>query len=200
MSPARARTSGVRARRAPAGARAHRAAGRSAGVAIITVSDTRRGAEDVSGARAAELVARSGHVVVARAWTRDEIVAIRSALRAALRDRRVDGVVLTGGTGVAARDRTPEAVAPLIDRWLPGFGERFRAASERQVGAAAWLSRAGAGIARGRLIVFLPGSTAAVDLALRRLVLPELGHVVALLDRPDRPPPRPAGAPRAKDR
>ena len=88
------------------------------------------------------------------------------------------------GTGVSPRDRTPEALAPLLERELPGFGERFRHRSFEQVGAAAWLSRAGAGVARGRLIVFLPGSTAAVELALDELLLPELVHVLRLLGRP----------------
>ncbi len=92
-------------------------------------------------------------------------------------------LIVTGGTGVAPRDVTPEALAPLVERWLPGFGERFRALSVAEVGAAAWLSRAAAGVARGRLLVMLPGSTAAVTLAVRRLLLPELVHAVRLLGR-----------------
>jgi len=111
------------------------------------------------------------------------VPAIRRAVRAALARRTVDVVLVTGGTGVAPRDVTPEAVEPLYRRALPGFGERFRALSAAQVGSAAWLSRASAGIARGRLVVVLPGSPRAVELALDELLLPELGHAVRLLGR-----------------
>jgi molybdenum cofactor biosynthesis protein B len=121
--------------------------------------------------------------VVTRAWVRDTVPGIRRAVRAALARRAVDVVMVTGGTGVAPRDLTPEAVEPLFERPLPGFGERFRALSAAQVGSAAWLSRASAGIARGRLVILLPGSTRAVALALDELVIPELGHVARLLGR-----------------
>ena len=164
--------------------RGHAARGGPAVVcAILTVSDTRRGAEDRSGAAIERLLVDAGHRVAVRAWTRDDAPAIRRAARAALARRDVDVLITTGGTGAAPRDRTPEALGPLIERDLPGFGELFRARSVRQVGAAAWLSRAGAAVARGRLLVMLPGSTAAVELALKELLLPELGHVVRLLGR-----------------
>ena len=151
--------------------------------AIVTVSDTRGPKDDPSGDRIAALLERAGHAVASRAWVRDRVPAIRRAARAALERRDVDVLILTGGTGIAPRDRTPEALAPLIEKPLPGFGEQFRALSSAQVGSAAWLSRAGAGIARDRLVVFLPGSTAAVELAVRRLIVPELGHVARLLGR-----------------
>ncbi|HYM80729.1 MAG TPA: molybdopterin-binding protein, partial [Candidatus Limnocylindria bacterium] len=156
---------------------------RPIGCAVITVSDTRGRGDDPSGDALARLLERAGHRIVARAWIRDEPGPLRRAARAALARPAVDVVVVTGGTGVAARDRTPESLEPLMEKRLPGFGERFRALSERQVGSAAWLSRAEAGIARGRLLVLLPGSTAAVTLAARRLLIPELGHVVRLLGR-----------------
>ena len=114
---------------------------------------------------------------------KDERAAIRRAALALLRRSDVDVVIVTGGTGIAPRDVTPEALEPLYARPLPGFGERFRARSEAQVGAAAWLSRASAGISRGRLLVLLPGSTRAVELAISELLLPELGHVLGLLGR-----------------
>src|SRR6185436_2588455 len=116
--------------------------------------------------RIQRLFEAAGHRIVSRAWVRDEIADIRRAARDALRDDGVDLVMVTGGTGVAPRDRTPEALEPLIERPLAGFGERFRALSVDQVGSAAWLSRAGAGIARGRLVVMLPGNNRAVELAL----------------------------------
>jgi molybdenum cofactor biosynthesis protein B len=120
---------------------------------------------------------------VRRAWVRDDRGPIRRAVAAVLRLRAVDCVIVTGGTGMAKRDVTPEALAPLIQRELPGFGEMFRTRSAEQVGAAAWFSRATAGVANGRLLVLLPGSTAAVELALERLLLPELAHAVRLLGR-----------------
>ncbi|NOT34939.1 MAG: MogA/MoaB family molybdenum cofactor biosynthesis protein, partial [Candidatus Eisenbacteria bacterium] len=129
------------------------------------------------------LLRRVRHPIESRTWVPDEIAAIRRALRAAVTKPRVDAVILTGGTGIAPRDRTPEALAPLFERELPGFGEAFRSLSFAQVGSAAWLSRALAGVVRGRLVVALPGSPKAVTLALTRLLIPELGHVVRLLDR-----------------
>ncbi len=156
---------------------------RPVGVAIVTVSDTRRGSHDRSGMRALELVERFGHEVVRRAWVPDERPAIRRTIGALLKLRAVDCVIVTGGTGMAKRDVTPEAVASLVQRELPGFGELFRARSAEQVGAAAWFSRAGAFVANGRLLVLLPGSTAAVELALERLLLPELAHAARLLGR-----------------
>lgn len=158
-------------------------AARKLGVAILTVSDTRRGESDTSGALAEQLLTAAGHAVTSRAWVRDDIRAIRDALRRALARKDTDAVVLTGGTGIAKRDVTPEAVEPLLDISLPGFGERFRAASWASVGPAAWLSRAGAGVAKGRLVVYLPGSSGAVRDGLERLVIPELVHAVRLLGR-----------------
>jgi molybdenum cofactor biosynthesis protein B len=151
--------------------------------AVITVSDTRRGRDDTSGDTIVRRLAAAGHVVATRAWVRDEPVAIRRALRAALARADVDVVVLTGGTGLAPRDRTPEALAPLVERWLPGFGETFRVLSLDDVGAAAWMSRAGAAVVRGRLVFMLPGSASAVDLAMRRLIVPELVHALLALGR-----------------
>jgi molybdopterin adenylyltransferase len=151
--------------------------------AIVTVSDTRGPATDRSGDAMATALERGGHLVVSRGWVRDEPAAIRRATRAALARRTVDALILTGGTGVAPRDVTPEAIAPLVTRWLPGFGELFRMLSYREVGSAAWLSRASAAVVRGRLVVMLPGSPAAVRLAADRLLVPELAHVVRLLAR-----------------
>jgi molybdenum cofactor biosynthesis protein B len=148
---------------------------------VITVSDTRRGDEDRGGAEVERRIERAGHAVLTRAWVRDDVAAIRRAARVALAREDVQVVIATGGTGVAPRDRTPEALGPLVQLWLPGFGERFRALSFAQVGSAAWLSRAEAGVARGKLIVMLPGSPRAVSLALERVLLPELGHVVRLI-------------------
>jgi molybdenum cofactor biosynthesis protein B len=148
---------------------------------VVTVSGSRRGVADTGGARLAAALERGGHRVVARAWVGDDATTIRRAVRALLRRRDLDAVVLTGGTGPARRDVTPEALSPLLDRMLPGFGELFRLRSLAQVGAAAWLSRAGAGLARGRLVAWLPGSPRAAVLAARELLVPVLGHVAGLL-------------------
>jgi molybdenum cofactor biosynthesis protein B len=185
---ARARR-GVRARVGPARRsalprrRPAHAAPHAVGCAIVTVSDTRGPREDRSGDELERRLEQGGHRVVDRAWVADEVAAIRRKVRAALARKDVDAVLVTGGTGVAPRDVTPEAVAPLVGRWLPGFGEQFRALSFEQVGSAAWLSRAAAGIANGRLLVILPGSPAAVRLAADRLLVPELAHAARLLGR-----------------
>ena len=156
---------------------------RPARCVVITVSDTRGPTEDKSGEAMARALERAHHHVLARAWVKDDVAAIRRAVRAALKRKEADAVLLTGGSGIAPRDRTPEAVRPLLDRELPGLGELFRALSYRQVGSAAWLSRAGAGISRDKLVVWLPGSPRAAELGVARLVAPELGHVLTLLER-----------------
>jgi molybdopterin adenylyltransferase len=146
---------------------------------IITVSDTRTPETDSGGALLAELLDRAGHPVVGRTIARDEPAEIAAALDAALARAGVAAVLLTGGTGVAPRDRTPEAIEPRLERVIPGFGELFRALSYQEIGSAALLSRALGGIAAGRVVLALPGSRAAIALAMEKLVLPELGHLAA---------------------
>jgi molybdenum cofactor biosynthesis protein B len=146
---------------------------------VITVSDTRTLVDDTGGALLVELLEGAGHRVVERAIVRDEIDGIRAAVDAAVMRDDVHAVLLTGGTGIAARDVTPEAIAPLFDRTIPGFGELFRALSYQEIGSAAILSRAIAGTARGRVVVALPGSRAAIKLAVEKLLLPELPHLAA---------------------
>ena len=159
---------------------AHRAgAPKSVGCAVITVSDTRTLADDTGGALLCALLEGAGHRVAARELVKDDVAAIGAALDAALARRDCAAVLLTGGTGVAPRDVTPEAVAPRLERGLPGFGELFRSLSFAEIGSAALVSRALAGIARGKPVFALPGSRAAIRLALERLILPELPHLVA---------------------
>jgi molybdenum cofactor biosynthesis protein B len=124
-----------------------------------------------------ELLEGAGHPVVGRALVPDDVDAIRQALDEAIMRDDVAAVFLTGGTGIAPRDVTPEAVAPVLDRAIPGFGELFRMLSHREIGPAALLSRALAGTVRGRLVAALPGSRAAIRLAMEQLLLPELGHL-----------------------
>jgi molybdenum cofactor biosynthesis protein B len=147
--------------------------------ALITVSDTRTPETDTGGDRVAEMLAGGGHPVVSREIVPDEAAKIAGALRASLARDEVRAVIVTGGTGVAPRDVTPEAVEPLLDRVVPGFGELFRALSYADIGSAALLSRALAGLASGRVVFVLPGSRGAVKLAMEKLVLPEIGHLAA---------------------
>ncbi|HEX5066351.1 MAG TPA: MogA/MoaB family molybdenum cofactor biosynthesis protein, partial [Myxococcota bacterium] len=146
---------------------------------VITVSDTRTRETDTGGALAADLLAGAGHPVPVREIVKDDRSEIAAALRSALARDDVGAVVLTGGTGISPRDVTPEAVAPLLERVLPGFGELFRALSYAEIGSAALLSRALAGVASGKPVFVLPGSRAGVRLALEKLILPELGHLAA---------------------
>lgn len=146
---------------------------------VITVSDTRTPETDTGGRLLAEMLEGAGHRVVGREIVPDEPAAIRAALDAALGRDGVSAVLLTGGTGVAPRDVTPDSVAPRLDREIPGFGELFRALSYEEIGSAALLSRALAGIAEGRVVIVLPGSRGAIRLGMEKLVLPELGHLAA---------------------
>ena len=153
---------------------------RSVGCAVVTVSDTRTLADDRSGAAIVERLEGAGHVVAARAIVPDEPEAIRTAVGELMRTAGVEAVLLTGGTGIARRDRTPDALARLFTTPLPGFGELFRMLSYQEIGAAAMLSRACGGVIDGKPVLLMPGSTAAVMLAMEKLVLPELGHLVEL--------------------
>ena len=160
------------------------AAGRTARCAVVVVSDTRTADTDESGPLARRLLESAGHTVVHGAIVPNGEERVREDVAALLERDDVDVIVLSGGTGLSARDRTVEAVRPLFERELPGFGELFRWVSyTEQVGTAALLTRALAGIAHGRLIVVLPGSKAAVELALTRLLLPELAHLLHELRR-----------------
>jgi molybdenum cofactor biosynthesis protein B len=146
---------------------------------VVTVSDTRTLADDSGGALLVELLEGAGHRVVDRCLVRDEVDAIRAAIDAAVMRDDIHAVLLTGGTGIAVRDVTPEALEPILDRVIPGFGELFRMLSYQEIGSAALLSRALAGTARGRVVVALPGSRAAIRLAVEKLLLPELPHLAA---------------------
>jgi len=161
----------------------HRKAPASVGVAIVTVSDTRTSADDTSGRLARELLEKAGHTVREALILKDEPDAVRDAVRALAARPDVRAIVLNGGTGISKRDRTYEAVASLLERRLDGFGELFRALSYQEIGSAAMLSRAVAGLVGDTVVFSVPGSTAAVRLALERLVLPELGHIAGEIDK-----------------
>jgi len=150
--------------------------------AIITVSDSRGRADDVSGDALAARVAAAHHRLVRRDLVRDEAPAIVAALEAALAaGARL--VLVTGGTGLAARDVTPDALLPRFERAIPGFGELFRQLSYQDIGAKALLSRAEAGVVGEAVVFLLPGSTNACILAVEKLILPVAGHLVGLTER-----------------
>jgi molybdenum cofactor biosynthesis protein B len=148
------------------------------GFAILTVSDTRAQRDDVSGRAIRDLISAAGHPIVDSTLVPDEQEAIRGAVRRFLALPEVAVVVATGGTGFSPRDVTLEAVAPLFERPVEGFGELFRMLSYQQVGAAAMLSRAAAGLVGGKAVFLLPGSPKAVALAMEKLILPEAGHLL----------------------
>ena len=154
-------------------------------VAVLTASDTRTLEDDESGHQACALLAAAGHPVLAHRVVPDEPAAIREAIASAEEDPAIRMILLLGGTGIAPRDRTFETVGGLIERPLPGFGELFRTLSYREVGSAAMLSRATAGVRGRRALFSVPGSPAAVRLALEELILPQIAHLIGLLDQAD---------------
>ena len=156
-----------------------KAATASVEVLVVTVSDTRTLETDTGGARVAEMLEAAGHKVSGRQIVPDEPESITAAARAGIEAAGVGAVILTGGTGVAPRDVTPESVEPLLERTIPGFGELFRQLSYEDIGSAALLSRALAGLAQGTVVFVIPGSRGAVGLAMEKLILPELGHLAA---------------------
>ena len=159
------------------------AAGESPCCAVVTLSDTRTPGTDTSGNLTRTLLESHGFAVVASHLLRDEAADLQQALDALLARDDVDVILTNGGTGIAKRDATVSVVEKAIDTPLPGFGELFRMLSWEQVGSGAMLSRAAAGIARGKLIFAMPGSPKAVELAMTKLVLPELKHLVNQLKR-----------------
>lgn len=154
-------------------------------IALLTASDSRTAADNEGGRLLRRTAEEAGFQVVAEALLPEEPAALREAVAAMIGKESADAVLVTGGTGIAPRDRTPEAVAPLFERRLPGFGELFRMLSFQEIGPAAMLSRAEAGVVGRALIFLLPGSPAAVELAMRRLIVPELAHAVGQLRRPE---------------
>ncbi len=144
---------------------------------VVTASDTRGEAEDESGSFLRDAAARAGHSVVGHRIVKDEEAEIRAALEEAAR-AGAEAIVVNGGTGIAPRDRTHEAVSAVLEKRLDGFGELFRMLSYAEIGSAAMLSRAVAGVWRGLAVFSVPGSRAAVQLAWEKLIAPEVGHVL----------------------
>ena len=145
---------------------------------VITVSDTRTRDSDTGGHAIVELLEAAGHAIAGRTIVKDDPELVRSTIERQLASPQVQVIITTGGTGITSRDTTYEVVSGLLEKKLDGFGELFRMLSYQQIGAAAMLSRACAGLVCGRIVAALPGSEAAVRLAMDRLLIPELGHLV----------------------
>ena len=159
------------------------AAPASIGCYVMTISDTRTEATDTSGRAIADLLEGAGHRIAGRLIIKDDPDLVRSAIERQFANPQVQAIITTGGTGITSRDSTYEAVSGMLHKTLDGFGELFRMISYEQIGSAAMLSRACAGVVAGRIVVSLPGSEAAVRLAMERLILPELGHLVQQASR-----------------
>lgn len=151
------------------------------GCFVLTVSDTRTPETDTSGRAIRELLEQAGHRVTGQAVVRDEPAQVAAHVNERLADPLTQVVITTGGTGISRRDGTYEAIDGLLEKRLDGFGELFRMLSFDEIGPAAMMSRATAGTARGKAVFVLPGSQNAVRLAMTRLIVPELGHVVQQL-------------------
>jgi molybdenum cofactor biosynthesis protein B len=151
------------------------------GVAVITLSDTRDQDSDTSGQLIKQKLEENDHEVVHYAVVKDTARQIKGELAIVCEKSACQAVILNGGTGISPRDNTFEVVDGMLDKRLPGFGEVFRFLSYQQIGSSAIMSRTTAGTYRGRIIMSLPGSTGAVRLAMDELILPELGHLVAMV-------------------
>ncbi|MEK6600835.1 MAG: molybdenum cofactor biosynthesis protein B [Candidatus Binatota bacterium] len=154
---------------------------KSLGCFVVTVSDSRDETTDQSGQLIKELLAEKGQRLAGYRIVKDEPTQIEALLLETIGRKDVDAVIVNGGTGIAPRDGTYEVVNRLLEKRLDGFGEIFRFLSYQDIGSAAIMSRAVAGSSKGKVLISLPGSKGAVDLAMRRLILPELGHMVSQL-------------------
>jgi molybdenum cofactor biosynthesis protein B len=150
----------------------------SVGCFVLTISDSKTPETDTSGALIRELVTAAGHRVTGHAIVKDEPEQVAAVIRSGCAAPSVDAFILTGGTGITSRDSTYEAIEALLDKRLSGFGELFRMLSYEEVGAAAMLSRAQGGVVQGRVLFSLPGSPNACRLALEKLIIPELPHLL----------------------
>jgi len=150
----------------------------SVGCFVLTISDSKTPETDTSGALIRELVSAAGHRVTGHAIVKDEPDQVAAVIRSGCAAPSVEAFILTGGTGITSRNSTYEAIEALLDKRLAGFGELFRMLSYEEIGAAAMLSRAQGGVVQGRVLFSLPGSPNACRLALEKLIIPELPHLI----------------------
>jgi molybdenum cofactor biosynthesis protein B len=153
------------------------------GCVVITCSDTRTSETDTSGYRIMHMLKDAGHSVVAYHLVKDEPTKIKAKIKSAVTNKKVQAIIINGGTGISRRDSTFEAVDAMLEKRLDGFGEVFRYLTYQEIGSPAIMSRATAGIIKGRILFSTPGSENAVRLAMEKLILPELGHLVKELTK-----------------
>lgn len=150
--------------------------------AVITVSDTRTETTDTSGKSIITMLEEKNHEIAGYHIIKDEPKEIKSLLKS-IDKEKAEAVIINGGTGISGRDRTFEAISHVLEKTIDGFGEIFRYLSYQEIGSSAIMSRAVAGVSKGRVIISIPGSENAVRLAMSKLILPELGHMVFELKR-----------------
>jgi molybdenum cofactor biosynthesis protein B len=146
--------------------------------AVLTVSDTRTEENDDSGKTIIDALRKNDHEVGHYEIIKDDKAQINGVLSSLLQDTKIQAIIVNGGTGIGSRDVTYEALTPLLEKELKGFGELFRALSYKEIGSAAMMSRAFAGVAKGKLLLCMPGSPNACALGMKELIIPELGHMV----------------------
>ncbi|SLM49774.1 Molybdenum cofactor biosynthesis protein B [Nitrospira japonica] len=151
------------------------------GCMVITCSDTRTRDTDTSGRRIMHLLKDAGHTIVDYYIVKDEPAKIKAKIKAGTANKRIHAIIINGGTGISRRDSTFEAVDGMLEKRLDGFGEVFRYLTYQEIGSPAIMSRATAGIIKGRVLFSTPGSENAVRLAMEKLILPELGHILQQL-------------------
>ena len=156
---------------------------RSIGCMVVTCSDTRTPESDTSGQLIQKLLKEKGHSIAAYHLVKDEPAQIKERIAEAIANDAVQAIIINGGTGISRRDSTFEAVDAMLEKRLDGFGEVFRYLTYQEIGSPAIMSRATAGIIKGRVLFSTPGSENAVRLAMEKLILPELGHLVKELTK-----------------
>lgn len=146
--------------------------------AVLTISDSRTKENDDSGRIIIEELEKNGHEVLHYSIVKDDMPEIQDKIQELLRNSEVQAMIVNGGTGISKRDVTVESIVPIVEKKLEGFGELFRALSYDEIGSASIMSRAFAGVANGKVILCVPGSPNACNLAMEKLIIPELGHMV----------------------
>jgi molybdenum cofactor biosynthesis protein B len=151
---------------------------KSISCAVLTISDTRTERDDESGRLIRQKLSETGHRVILHCILKNEADSIREKIYELLKEEELQAIIATGGTGVSRRDITVETIYPILEKKLDGFGELFRFLTYNEIGTGSIMSRAIAGVAEGKVILCLPGSLEAAKLAMNKIILPELGHLV----------------------
>ena len=160
-----------------------REAPQSVNCAVITISDSRTEQDDESGKLLRQKLSQNGHRVISYSILKDEPEAIKQKINELLSQEELQVIITSGGTGISHRDITVETVDSILEKKLDGFGELFRSLSYQEIGTASIMSRAIAGVVEGKVIICLPGSLGAVKLAMDKIILPEIGHLVREVTR-----------------